>query len=115
MDANTKQADPLEGVLLPHEPEAGPDDVPGIPTSALLLPIVSMAFDALAPAWAVTEPEKRSIAESYGALIDKYMPDGLDKYGIEFAALLTTAAVIGPRMHTPRQHKKQAAENANAE
>jgi len=71
------------------------------PSSAqLLTALLVPTFRVLAPAWEVTEPECALLGESYGAVLDKYFPD-LD-IGVEFAALLATLAVFGPRWGKPR-------------
>lgn len=73
------------------------------PTSEIIEPILQMGFAIIAPAWQVSDPECKELAKCYGALIDKYFPDGMGQYGVEVTAAMTTAAVILPRMKIPRK------------
>lgn len=72
----------------------------------LLAPLVSLAFGLLAPNWNVAAEEQQAIAESYGALVDKYYPEGAGTFGVELNALILTAAIVGPRLGTPRKLEK---------
>ena len=80
-----------------------------IPTSDLLLGILSPAFDILAPNWNVKGNEKQAIAEAYGGLIDKYFPEGnfASAYSLEISAVLVTATVFGSRIGTPRNKPEE--------
>ena len=69
----------------------------------LILPVVSLACGVLAPNWDIQPEEQAALAESYGALIDKYFPDVSSSGGVELSALLITAAIITPRLSTPRK------------
>jgi hypothetical protein len=82
------------------------------PTSEIIEPILQMGFAILAPAWQVTDPECKELSKCYGALIDKYFPDGVGQYGVEVTAVMTTAAVILPRMKIPRKLEPQPVEGS---
>jgi hypothetical protein len=62
-----------------------------------------MGFAILAPNWQVTENEAEQLAESYAALVDKYLPDGIGNYGVEINALMITGAIVLPRLKVPRK------------
>jgi hypothetical protein len=64
--------------------------------------VLSIGFKGIAPNWEIKPEECSALAESYGAALDFYFPDlggGLPPWMIPVA---TTAAIIGPRMNTPR-------------
>src|SRR3569833_1825478 len=102
-DALAVAADQLEGVAAPVTPPPQKPAAP--PTEEIIYPVLSLAFDAIAPAWAVSEQEMRALAAAYGELLDKYFPDM--SFGVELNALIITAAFLGPRMKLPRsiEHK----------
>lgn len=78
------------------------DEAPAMPTADVLFPIARLAFDKAAPLWAVSDDEVRTLCDAYGALLDKYFPDGfLDRFGVELSAILVTFTVFGPRWGTP--------------
>ncbi|MBT3041992.1 MAG: hypothetical protein KME67_03950 [Candidatus Thiodiazotropha sp. (ex Codakia orbicularis)] len=85
------------------------------PTSEIIEPILQMGFAVLAPAWQVSDPECKELAKCYGALIDKYFPEGMGQYGVEITAVMTTAAVILPRMKIPRKLEPKPPEQKPAE
>lgn len=95
MDAGAGPVAP--GAPMPGQDQAGPG------TDELLMPILSLGFAVLAPAWAVSEPEVKELAAAYGGLIDKYFPDGIGQFGVEVNALLITGAVLMPRLAMPRK------------
>lgn len=74
-----------------------------VSTADMLLPIISVTFDMLCPAWKVTADEKKALAEAYAGVLDKYFPDGLP-LGVEINALLISVMVFGPRMGKPPRH-----------
>lgn len=86
--------------------QGGAEESAAVSTAALLALLLKPTFDVLAPAWAVSEPECRLLAEAYGAVLDKYLPD-LD-LGVEAAAVIATFAVFGPRWGKPRAAVKPA-------
>lgn len=82
--------------------QPGDDEAPVMPTADVLYPIARLAFDKGAPLWAVSDDEVRTLCDAYGALLDKYFPDGfLDRFGVELSAIMVTIAVFGPRWGTP--------------
>jgi hypothetical protein len=86
--------EPLDG--LPAE------SAPPIPSSELLRPLLDFAFGVYAPRWKVTALEIDKLAGAYGAVVDKYFPDGIaGKYALEINALLITFAVFQPRFSIP--------------
>lgn len=85
-----------------HQPQPEPPGPPAPPTAEIILPVLSMVCDLAAPNWRIGEAEKRALAEAYGALLDKYFPDGFMAWGVELNAVIVTAAIIAPRMRTPR-------------
>src|SRR3569623_1713501 len=97
-DALAVAADQLEGVAAPEPPP--PQKPAGPPTDEIIYPVLSIAFDAIAPAWAVSEQETRALAAAYGVRLDKYFPDL--SFVFELYALSITAAIVGPRMKMPR-------------
>ena len=82
----------------------------------LVLPIVTLACAVLAPSWNVGAQEQAALADSYGAVIDKYFPDGAGQFGVELSALLVTAAIVTPRLGTPRkpEPKEEKSKDAKA-
>lgn len=85
-----------------------PDDVSNgeggevmIPTADLLLPAVSLICDKAAPLWGITQQEKAALSDAYGKLLDHYFP-GLMQTGPIGAVVVVTAAVVVPRLGTPR-------------
>lgn len=79
-------------------PGAEPEK-PEVTTGQLLTSLLVPTFGILAPNWRVTNEECALLGESYGAVVDKYLPD-LD-LGVELAAALATFAVFGPRWGKP--------------
>jgi len=100
------QGDALELDGVPVESETAPEELT-IPTSDLLMGVISPLFDVFAPNWSVSVEEKTALSCAYGDLIDKYFPDGLhSQYSIEITALTVTAMVMGSKIGTPR-HKPE--------
>ena len=87
---------------------------PTIPTGQLLVMVLDPAFQILAPNWKVTQTEVKQLAEAYGAVIDKYWPDGLTQYGPEVSAILITAMIVAPRAGTPPKLEKKPDAPADA-
>jgi hypothetical protein len=83
-------------------------------TAELLAPVIKITADLVAPNWALTEVECEQLANSYAALLDKYLPEnGLNNYGVEITALLTTGIVFSSRKGIPmrkKEDKKQQVE-----
>lgn len=80
----------------PFAPELAP--APGPPTGEVLGKMLFPAFMALAPNWSVSMDEARALGDAWGGVLDHYYPGGLSQLGPWGAAILTTAAVIGPRV-----------------
>src|SRR3569833_4377399 len=106
-DALAVAADQLEGVAAPVTPP--PQKPAGPPPDELIYPVLSFAFDAIAPAWAVSGQEKRALAAAYGELLDKYFPDM--SFGVELGAGGGAAAGRGPRGGRPRAGERKAPSN----
>lgn len=108
-DGLQAEAAALEGEVLRAVPGAGVgggDQAPAAPsTGELLAALLRPTFDIMAPAWRVSDPECEMLGQAYGAVIDKYFPDM--ELGVELAAVLATAAVLGPRLRKPRHEEKQ--------
>lgn len=82
-------------------PDAPPSQ-PEIPTGAFLQSILAPVFAMFAPNWRVSEAEVSQLAETWGAVIDKWFPDGvLNRFGPEIAAASVTIMVFAPRMKIP--------------
>ncbi|MCS6128887.1 hypothetical protein G3485_17355 [Shewanella baltica] len=73
----------------------------------LIAPIIGLACMAFAPNWNIAPEEQQALAESYGALIDKYFPEGAGAFGVELNALIITGAILAPRFKTPRHAEKE--------
>jgi len=76
---------------------------PEVPTSELIAPIVAMCAGVLVPNWNLKNEEIQGLSESYGLVIDKYFPAAASSLGVELNALLMTAAIVLPRLGTPRK------------
>lgn len=108
------QADTEEQPDLPPTPEeqaeieqAEREQEMQIPSGQLVEMAISPLFGMLAPNWEVQPDEISALGEAYGALLDKYFPDGVaTRYSVEFTALLCTATVFGSRIGTPRKKPK---------
>jgi hypothetical protein len=108
------QADTEETPDLPPTPEeqaeieqAEREQEMQIPSAQLVEMAISPLFNMLAPNWNVQDEEVSALGEAYGALLDKYFPDGVaTRYSVEFTALLCTATVFGSRIGVPRKKPK---------
>lgn len=76
---------------------------PEIPTGQVLVMVLAPAFEVIAPNWNLTQTEVRTLADAYGAVLDKHFPDALANIGIELTAVVVTLAILAPRMHKPRK------------
>lgn len=95
-----------------NEPE-NDQQAPEISTREMLAPVIHSAFQILAPNWNVKEKESGQLATVWGAVLDKYFPDGvMNNFGLEIAAISTTAMIVLPRIRTPRKEKPKAEEKA---
>lgn len=102
--ADTAALDALGAEALGGDPAAvaaAPE--PEIPTGQVLAMVLSPAFEVIAPNWHMTTTEVRTLADAYGAVLDKHFPDALANIGIELTAVVVTLAILAPRMHKPRK------------
>lgn len=76
---------------------------PSFTTAQQLEPVLGMAFKVLAPNWKVQAEEVQVLAESYGECLDYYYPDMGEALPPWLTPLVVTAAIVGPRMNTPRK------------
>lgn len=109
------EAAELEGVAISSIDGADAEDLPEptIETSALLMGAFSPIFDIFAPNWDVQTEEKQALCEAYGAIIDKYYPDGIaGRFSAELTALTVTGMIIAPRMGTPRKKPEKEVNKA---
>lgn len=95
LDELERDAGQATGVTAPQAEPKGP------PTSALLEGVLNPVFLIFAPNWEVKPQEIKLLAEAYGALVDKYFPDGLGDFGPEIAAVTMTGMIVVPRLNTP--------------
>lgn len=84
----------------PGDPAAPPAE-PDVPTAELVAMILGPAFAIVAPNWNVRESEIDQLGKAYGAVLDKYFPDGLGNYGAELTAVFCTLAIVAPRRGKP--------------
>lgn len=106
---------PTETASAPSAPE------PSKETAEMCAALFAITFnEVVAPRqgehWKLTEGECKSLGTAYGALLDKYFPDL--RTGPEFAAIIVTLAVFGPRVMTTAKkaadEQKQRAASAAA-
>lgn len=95
----------LEGAINDeiYDQPTGQPEIAEPDTSEIIAPLLQMGFGVLAPNWQVSEPEIEQLSIAYGGLIDKYFPSGVGQYSVEISAVMITAAVVLPRMKTPRK------------
>jgi hypothetical protein len=105
-----REAQELEGLQITQIGGASEEEEtePTMETSALLMGAFSPLFDIFAPNWDVKAEEKQALCEAYGAVIDKYYPDGVGgKFATELTALTITGMIIAPRIGTPRKKSEK--------
>ncbi|NKF52785.1 hypothetical protein G3R49_19700 [Shewanella sp. WXL01] len=108
-DQAMMQAREQEGSLEPESVYANPEHAPAAPHvsgAEIIAPVVQLGCALLAPNWDIQPEEQQALADSYGALIDKYFPDGAGSFGVELNALLITGAIVTPRLGKPRRIEK---------
>lgn len=76
---------------------------PDIPTADVLTAVMVPMFATLCPNWNVTNEECSNVAQAWGPVLDKYLPDWVTRFGVEVNAVLITLLVFGPRWSTPRK------------
>lgn len=96
INSEAEEAANLSAEQMPGQTSDGPQ------TKEMLLPVLSLACDVLAPNWKIQDAEKQALSESYAEVLDKYFPDIGNSFGVELNALLITAAIFAPRITTPR-------------
>lgn len=69
---------------------------------SIFVQLLGPGFAVLAPNWGVQGQEVEALADAYAPLMAKYFPDA-SQVGPEVGAILVTAAVIAPRLSTPRK------------
>jgi hypothetical protein len=84
-----------------------PAEAVSVSGAELIFPVVGLACAVLAPSWNITTDEQQALADNYGAVIDKYFPEGAGSFGVELSALLVTGAILAPRLGTPRKPEKE--------
>lgn len=102
----------LEAAAL--EPEAEPQpgaqsqpETPDVSNADAIKMIVGPAFQIMAPRWQVAENEIEALAQAWGDVADKYLPEGLE-IGVELNAAIITLAILGPRLSQPRNDAEAA-------
>ena len=106
--------DEIDRILNEVEPEPEPGEADaerdGPSGAELVAPIVELVSAVAVPNWRLKAPEKRALTEAYGALIDKYFPDGPGQWGPEINAIMLTAAIVTPRLvaGTPPRAEEKA-------
>lgn len=91
-----------------QQPEEQQPEVAKVETREVLAPIIHTAFQILCPNWDVKEKESGQLATVWGAVLDKYFPDGvMNEFGLEIAAISTTAMVVLPRLKKPRKTEEK--------
>lgn len=101
---------PLTGEQSENEPEKAE-----IPTGELMAQVVQTTADIFAPNWEIQAEESEALGNAYGALLDKYMPDsGLDKYGVEIAAVMVTGMVLRSRAGVPLKKQPKSQKTARS-
>lgn len=97
-------------------PELESEQLPesnNIPTAELLGPIIGLLCASVAPAWDISPDEQSNLCEAYGALADKYFPEGVPM-GPEVGAVLVTASIVMPRLGQPLKiEEKKEADNGD--
>ena len=93
----------LEGDACPNLLSTPQTTENGITGKDLVMPLVALGCNLLAPAWDIQAEEVDALSSAYGDLLDKYFPDGAGAFGVELSALLVTGAIIAPRLGKPRK------------
>lgn len=109
-DAALAAANDAEGIPVTEQAVNGdgyqPTQAAQVSGAEILAPVVGLACNILAPSWDIQPEEQQALAESYGALVDKYFPEGAGAFGVELNALIITGAIFGPRIGKPRKPEK---------
>lgn len=87
-----------EGATAASEPQSA-----ALEWKEVLQPVLFLGFGVLAPNWGVSAEEIDALTEAYAPVLNKYFPDSTNQFGPEIVALMTTSAIILPRLRTPRK------------
>ncbi len=66
--------------------------------SALCNSLFNLMASRKGHVWKLTEEESQALGASLDAVLAKYIPTGIDKYGQEFALISVAVAIILPRI-----------------
>jgi len=66
--------------------------------SALCSSLFNLLASRKGDVWKLEDEEAQSLGASLDAVLAKYIPAGIDKYGQEFALISVAAAIILPRL-----------------
>ncbi len=100
----------IEGEQPTNDTGAGAEGKPdAMPTGDMVAQLLGVTFNhVIAPRrgdhWKINDAEAKALGDAYGAVIDKYWPDFMN--GPEIAAVLTSMAVLGPRMMQDAEQSK---------
>lgn len=89
----------------PPPPGGEKEPPPTISTDQVVKSMLTPMFTVMLPGWRVTEEEIEALSIAYGAVLDKYFPDGIP-FGIELSAVMITIVVFGPRIRAMRAQEK---------
>ncbi len=96
-----QQGEQERGGLLPPEPEPVQERDASI--AGALQMIFGAGFTILAPNWQVSSEECVALSEAWCDCIEHYFPDAGKYMGPGVTAAALTAAVVMPRLNTPRK------------
>lgn len=94
---------------------AEPEPEPEMRLAEILQPAIQTSFDIFKPHWAIKEHESTALADSYAAVIEVFFPDTqIDpRLAVAGMALMTTFAVIQPRIKADIEAEEKRARKAN--
>ncbi len=75
--------------------------------------LLGSTFDIFCPAWNIQPEETKQLSAAYAAIIEKYFPGGVSRFGVEINAVLITAVIFAPRAKMPRKVKPKDDNNAS--
>lgn len=83
--------------------------VPQVRSAEVLQPLLAGGFAVMAPNWDVSPEETEALAEAWGNCLDAFFPslDVDPRVAAVLGAVTTTALVVGPRWHQPRNEKER--------
>ena len=64
--------------------------------------LLGTGFSVATPNWGIQKAEVEAMSDAYAPLLNKYFPD-ISALGPEIAAVLVTAAILGPRIGMDRK------------